>query len=143
MRLLLEKADMRGVRARDFANTVGFLTPVARIDAANRRPPRPFTGWLGIRVEAIKNLGLRPNPITEEPKNPYHALLPLEQFREEIHADNLAHRLARASEELGLIAPSDGGTANPGRIDATWSHVIAALHSAGAAAGRRIRDLFL
>jgi hypothetical protein len=139
--------DRLGIRSRDFASVVAFLTPVARVDAANRRPPRPFTGWLAIRVEAIRNLGLRPDPVTEEPKNPYHALLPLEPFREAVHADNLAHRLARASEELGLIPPSDGDTGNPARqwatVDAAWSHLIAAVHSAVAAAGRRIRDLFL
>jgi hypothetical protein len=138
--------DRLGIRARDFPNTVAFLTSLARSEAANRHPPRPFPGWLVIRVEAIKNLDIRPDPITKEPKNPYHALLPLERFREAVHADNLAHRLARASEEVGLIAPANGDTGNstPPRVivDAAWSQVISEIHSLLAAAARRIRGLF-
>jgi hypothetical protein len=137
--------DRLGIRTRDFANTIGFLTPLATSEAANRRPPRPFTGWLGIRAMEIKNLGLRPDPITEEPKNPYHVLLPLEKFREAVHADNLAHRLARASEEVGLIPPANGNEGNAGApmaiVDVVWSRIMAEVCSAVAAAGRRVRDL--
>jgi hypothetical protein len=92
--------DRLGIRPRDFAGTREFLTPLAMTEGNNRSPPRPFFGWLGILVGQIPNLQVRPDPITEPIENPLHALLPLERFRQEIHADNLAYRLAMVCGDL-------------------------------------------
>ena len=99
--------DRLGIRERDLQAIVAFLTPMALTEGVNRRPSRPFTGWIGIRVKKIRDLVVRPDPIEVEPKNPYHALLPLDQFREKVHADNLAFRLASEAEDA-LIAPAAG-----------------------------------
>jgi hypothetical protein len=99
--------DRLGIRERDFQPIVAFLTPMALSEAVSRKPSRPFTGWIGIRVKNIRDLRVRPDPIDVDPKNPYHALLPLDQFREKVHADNLAFRLASEAED-DLIAPAAG-----------------------------------
>ncbi len=99
--------DRLGIRDKDRPDVVAFLTPLGYAAGASQRPPHPFTGWMGIRVEAIKDLQVRPDPITEEQKNPFHALLPLERFRDPIHADNLAWRLALAAEDGGWILPAE------------------------------------
>jgi hypothetical protein len=102
--------DRLGIKDTHRVEVVGFLTPLARDEAANRRPPRPFSGWMGIKVSSLQDLGIRPDPVMEEPKNPYHALLPLDRFRDKIHADNLAYRLALAAEDIGLIQPAEENT---------------------------------
>jgi hypothetical protein len=86
--------DRLGIRPPDFAETREFLTPLAKTEGDNRSPPRPFFGWLGILVKEIQSLKVCPDPITEPPENPFHAKLPLEPFRQKVHADNLAYRLA-------------------------------------------------
>ena len=116
--------DRLGIRQRDFAGTREFLTPLAKAEAAKRVPPRRFSGWLGILAATIQDLGLRPDPIREEPQNPFHALLPLDRFREKIHADNLAYRLALASQEIGLIPPTEGtGSSQRPILSIAWSFV--------------------
>jgi hypothetical protein len=130
--------DRLGIRDTHQAEVVGFLTPLARNEASKRQPPRPFTGWLGIKVSNIQNLNIRPDPIVDEPKNPYHALLPLERFREEIHADLLAHRLALAAEDIGLIAPAEENAEKPNEsrrslsimVANVWSYVPKLVHRA-------------
>ena len=103
---------------------------------------RVVFGWLGIlaaRILAarITELQLRPDPI-EEPQNPFHALIPLDRFRERIHADNLAYRLANASEELGLIAPNTGNGEGQRSI---YSNLWAMVRGLLARAAKRISGL--
>jgi hypothetical protein len=86
--------DRLGIRPRDFEGTREFLTPLAQTEGDNRLPPRRFFGWLGISVKEVPDLNVRPDPILEPIENPLHALIPLERFREAIHANNLAYRLA-------------------------------------------------
>jgi hypothetical protein len=105
--------DRLGVRPRDFMEVVQVLTPIAKAEAASRKPPRPFPGWLGIRVNDIKDLCLKPDPITDDPKNPFHAILPLNCYRDAIHANNLAHRLALAAEDGSLVPPCDQSSPPP------------------------------
>lgn len=99
--------DRLGIKDNHRSEIVAFLTPIGHAAGASRQPPRPFNGWMALRVEAIKDLQIRPDPIAEEPRNPYHALLPLDRFREAIHADNLAWRLALAAEDGGWILAAD------------------------------------
>ena len=102
--------DRLGIKDTHRVEVVGFLTPLARDEAAKRQPPRSFSGWMGIKVSSLQGLRIRPDPVKEGPKNPYHALLPLDIFRNKIHADNLAYRLALAAEDIGLIPPAEENT---------------------------------
>lgn len=99
--------DRLGIRQPEIDRVVGILTPIARAEAEKRKPPKEFPGWVGIHAGKIANLGVRPDPIEEEPKNPFHALLPLDKFRDAIHADTLAYKLAALAEEKGLIPAAD------------------------------------
>lgn len=96
--------DRLCVREPQINETVEYLTPIASDEAAQRNPPRPFNGWMAIKVKAIENLNIKPDPIAGDPPNPYHAVLPMERFRDGPQADNLACRLAYAVH--GQVSPA-------------------------------------
>jgi hypothetical protein len=101
--------DRLGLKPNHQEFVVQSLSHAAQEEAEKRKPPRPFSGWLPIKVQDLQNVAtFKPDPIDG---NAFHSLLPLDNFREATHANNLAFRLATLANEGALIPPAQLGAA--------------------------------
>jgi hypothetical protein len=95
--------DRLGLRAAD-ANVLAELSVLCREHAG--RVKKPFTGWAGLRVIELSNLRIVPSEdVVYADRNPYHADLLLDDYRNRSQMESLCFRLAWQAQRVGLVAP--------------------------------------
>jgi hypothetical protein len=73
-----------------YADVRAFLTPVCDQHAAGR--PKPFSCWAALKMKDLKQQAVAPKP--DEPSNPFHSELNLDDYRKRQHAELLAFKLS-------------------------------------------------
>jgi len=100
---------------------------LAQDEAVKRTKSVAFLGWGVMRVKSLRTskmfkgaLDVLPKPITEEPRNPYHAEITRAAYRQEIHAWGLAASLRDIAEkDLGFEQHADASAPSSGSPEST------------------------